>query len=323
MLIGEISKHRGTGVRRALATDIHQHLWPEGLLSALAARRDQPRIRRGEDGWMLEAAGEPTWPVSEAAHDPGRRAAHARATGLERVVIAPSCPLGIESLPEREAEAILRTYNDEVLALGGVFRAWAAVPLRRPEPAALDDLLSRGAVGLCLPAGAIGHPGDVGRIAPLLEALASADAPLLVHPGPAPWSAPRPRGPVPRWWSALSDYVAQMNAAWHVHRAVVRPLYPRLRVGFVMLAGLAPLQDARLRARGGPATTPDPFTFLDTSSYGGEEVTAVGSLCGEDQIVAGSDEPVIDAGAGDPSSQPGPRRAAARFLDPSTTETDR
>ena len=31
--------------------DIHQHLWPEPLLNALAARHDPPMLGRGAGGW--------------------------------------------------------------------------------------------------------------------------------------------------------------------------------------------------------------------------------------------------------------------------------
>ena len=42
-------------VRRA---DIHQHLWPDALLSSLARRTVHPRLRRTAGGWRLELAGD-------------------------------------------------------------------------------------------------------------------------------------------------------------------------------------------------------------------------------------------------------------------------
>src|SRR5436853_515978 len=120
-------------------------------------------------------------------------------------------------------------------------------------------------------------------------------APLLVHPGPAPWGTRR-RGAddVPGWWPALAAYVAQMNAAWHAFVAWGRPAHPALRVVFTMLAGGAPLHLERLDARGGPADAAhDRGLFYDTSSYGARAIDAMVRSVGIDQLVHGSDLPVI------------------------------
>ncbi|MEA2270144.1 MAG: 6-methylsalicylate decarboxylase, partial [Solirubrobacteraceae bacterium] len=39
----------------------------------------------------------------------------------------------------------------------------------------------------------------------------------------------------------------------------------------------------------------DPLTFYDTSSYGPRAIEAVGGVVGIDQLVYGSDRPVLDA----------------------------
>ena len=62
-----------------------------------------------------------------------------------------------------------------------------------------------------------------------------------------------------------------------------------------MLAGLAPLHRERLAARGGPAgRAVDRLTFYDTSSYGPRAIDAMLRVVGVDQLVHGSDRPVID-----------------------------
>ena len=50
--------------------DIHQHLWPEPLLSALSLRREPPMLVRRGAGWALALRGEPEAPVDLADHDP-------------------------------------------------------------------------------------------------------------------------------------------------------------------------------------------------------------------------------------------------------------
>jgi predicted TIM-barrel fold metal-dependent hydrolase len=269
-------------------TDIHQHLWPEPLLAALARRREPPRLLRHDGAWTLRLHGEPDSPVDLAEHDPDRRAALVRADGLDRALVVPSAPLGIEALPADEAEPLLAAYHDGVAALGDPFGAWASVGLDEPDADALAVRLDAGFVGACVPADAVADPRQFEGLGPVLETLERRGAPLLVHPGPAP-AADRAR---PAWWAAVTRYVAAMQAAWHAFAFWGRPSHPTLRVCFAMLAGLAPLHRERLVARGGP-TTSDPDVFLDTSSYGARAVDAVVREVGIDRLVYGSDRPVV------------------------------
>ena len=274
------------------AIDIHQHLWPEPLLRELSRRREPPHLERRAGGWVLRLSGEPEAPVDLADHDPERRAALVGDDGLERALVAPSLPLGIEVLPRGEAEPLLEAYHEGVGALPAAFGAWAAVGLADPDPAALGRLLDRGIAGACVAAGALGGPAGFHRLGPVLETLERRDAPLLVHPGPATGTGPATGAArMPAWWPALTDYVAEMQAAWHAFPVWGRPAHPRLRVCFAMLAGLAPLHRERLVARGG-APASDRDVFLDVSSYGTRAVDAVLREVGVDRLVYGSDRPV-------------------------------
>jgi predicted TIM-barrel fold metal-dependent hydrolase len=129
-----------------------------------------------------------------------------------------------------------------------------------------------------------------GRAEPFLDRLEARDAPLFVHPGPATCGAD-----TPGWWPAMTDYVAQMSAAWHAWAAFGRARHPRLRVVFAMLAGLGPLHAERLAARGGPAAAVhDPLVWFDSSSYGPRTLDAMLRVAGVDRLVHGSDRPVIE-----------------------------
>ena len=270
------------------AIDIHQHLWPEPLLRALSQRREPPMLVRAAAGWTLRLEGEPDTPVDPADHDPGRRAALAEADGLGRALIAPSGPLGIEALPAGEAEPLLEAYHEGAAALPAPFGAWAAIGLDAPDPAALARRLDEGFAGACVAAGALAGAAGYERLGPLLETLDRAGAPLLVHPGPTV-AAPG----APPWWSALTGYVAAMHTAWYAFATWGRPAHPGLRVCFAMLAGLAPLHRERLLARGGRGVA-DPGVFLDVSSYGDRAIDAVVREIGIDQLVFGSDRPVVE-----------------------------
>ena len=141
-----------TDVHTATAViDIHQHLWPEELLSALSRRRGLPRLRRVDGGWVIQLAGEPDATVDLADHDPDRRAPLARSDGVDRVIVAPSSPIGIEALQPAESEPLIRAYHDGVRALPHPFAGWATASLHDPDADALGERLDAGFVGLCLP----------------------------------------------------------------------------------------------------------------------------------------------------------------------------
>jgi hypothetical protein len=120
--------------------------------------------------------------------------------------------------------------------------------------------------------------------------------PLLVHPGRVPGEIGGEAAlGEPLWWRALTDYVAQMQAAWLTFVALGRREHPDLEVAFTMLAGCAPLHSERLAARGGPPIDlRDPLIFYDTSGYGPEAVEAMARRVGGDQLLYGSDRPVVE-----------------------------
>ena len=272
------------------ATDLHQHLWPDSLLQQLSRRNAPPRLRRDDRGWVLELAGEPAMVADLSTHDPVARVRQVQADGVDRVVVAPSTPLGIEALPVREAQPLLDAYHAGVLALGAPFSLWASVPLAAPAADEVASLLDGGAAGLCLPAEALTSARALDRLAPVLERLEDRGAPLLVHPGAA-----RGDATVPAWWPAMTSYVAAMQAAWLAWAQWGRGAHPRLKVVWAMLAGGAPLQAERLAARGGPASAVhDELAWFDVSSYGPKAVDAMLRVVGVDRLVLGSDRPVVD-----------------------------
>jgi 6-methylsalicylate decarboxylase len=273
-------------------TDVHQHVWPGPLVEELRRRTRPPRL----DGWTLITAGEPPFAVDPADHDVRRRAALAARDGVGLAVVGLSSPLGIEYLDPADAGPLLRAYHDGVAGLGDAFAGWAAACLTEIDAPGLARLLDQGFVGLQLPATALADEAGYRRCGPLLDVLAGRDRPLFIHPGPAGPAAPA--AGLPGWWAAVVPYVQQMHAAWFAFRAWGRPAYPRLRVCFTALAGLAPLHGERLAARGGsdPLTRGiiDPGMFVETSSYGHRAVDAVLRVLGVDALVLGSDRPYAE-----------------------------
>jgi len=125
-------------------------------------------------------------------------------------------------------------------------------------------------------------------------------APLLIHPGPGSgFGAAVIVGDAslgdPLWWPALTRYVAEMHAAWLAFLSAGRLRHPQLRVVFSMLAALAPLQAERLASRGGPVLNlSDPLVFYDTSSYGPTAVRMLEDVVGREQLLYGSDRPLVE-----------------------------
>jgi hypothetical protein len=282
--------------------DIHQHLWTEPLVQALAERRELPFVRREHGLTVLFLAGERPYVIDLSAEAPARRAALVELDGLDRALLCLSSPLGIESLPREQSLPLIDAYHDGVLSLGGPFGVWGAIALDRPDPDDVERAIGRGCVGLSLPAGALRSVDALSRLHSVLARLEALGAPLLVHPGPGPGLADsRAVGEAslgdPLWWPALTRYVADMHAAWMAFLGAGRLQHPELRVVFSMLAGLAPLHAERLSSRGGPAPyVPDPLVFYDTSSYGPSAVRTLAESVGPQQLLYGSDRPVVEPG---------------------------
>jgi 6-methylsalicylate decarboxylase len=280
--------------------DIHQHLWTEPLVAALAGRRELPFVRSEHGLTVLFLAGERPYVIDLSNEEPAHRAALVERDGLDRALLCLSSPLGIECLPREQAVPLLDAYHEGALALDGPFGVWGAIALDRPDPDDVDRALARGCVGLSLPAGAIGDFDAVSRLRDVLARLEHHGAPLLIHPGPGSRiGAPGALGGAslgePLWWPALTRYVAEMHAAWLAFVAVARNRHPELRAVFSMLAALAPLHLERLSSRGG--TMPnlgDPLIFYDTSSYGPTAVRMLAALVGREQLLYGSDRPVVE-----------------------------
>lgn len=279
-----------------MKTDIHQHLWTEPLVEALARRTELPFVRREHDLTVLFLAGERPYLIDLDAEALSYRTDLVKHDGLDRALICLSSPLGIEPLPRRAASELIDAYLEGALALGDPFGVWAPLALDGLDPDDVDRALERGCVGISLPSGALGSTNMLAQLSPVLARIQRHGAPLFVHPGPGT-RLPAQEASLedPLWWPALTRYVADMQAAWLLWMTTARRRFPELRVVFAMLAGLAPLHAERLRTRGGPEISErDPLVFYDTSSYGPHAVSLVAQTVGPEQLLYGSDRPVVD-----------------------------
>lgn len=248
--------------------DVHQHLWPQAVLSALSHRTEPPSLK----GRTLELA-EGAYEVDPAAHDLDRRLALLDRDGIDVAVVSLQTTMGAEQHPE-----LVEAYHDGIAELveagGGRFMAFACGECRE------------GFAGACVSA-----QGLLDGIDALAGTLERAEQILFVHPGPA---AVPPRG-APPWWPAVVDYTAQMQAAYAAWIADGARRFPELPVVFAILAGGGPFQLERLRSRGfdePPALNAN--VYLETSSYGRRALELCLRACGAGHLLYGSDVPIID-----------------------------
>lgn len=248
--------------------DVHQHLWPPGVVAALRARRSAPRL----DGDVLELA-EGRFPLDLAAHRLDRRLALLDRDGVDVAIVSLQPTLELEQAPE-----LADAYHDGIAELlakaDGRLRAFAA------------GRCLRGFAGACVAPAAL-----LAGIDGLAAELERAGQALFVHPGP-----PRTPPPgAPAWWAPVVDYPAQLQAAYAAWIAEGVERHPRLPVIFAVLAGGAPVQVERLHSRGvGARDVLHTSVYFDTASYGRRALELCLETFGAGQLVYGSDTPVID-----------------------------
>ena len=275
--------------------DIHQHLWTEPLIAALARRTSPPFARQANGRFVLYSLGNAPATVDAGSGAVDSRLAELDRDGTNLAIVSISSTIGAESLRRRDADALLSAYEQGVAELPPRFAAWGAIALEDAGPDDVDRVLDAGFVGVSMPAGAFASPHHVELLGPVLDRIEQRAAALFVHPGPGLRQVDHHDPSMPSWWPPLTRYVFEMQNAWLAFLAEGRKAHRDLRVVFAMLAGLAPLQRERLAGRGGPACrTADPLFFYDSSSYGTQALDAMVRCVGVEQIVFGSDRPVVE-----------------------------
>jgi hypothetical protein len=100
---------------------------------------------------------------------------------------------------------------------------------------------------------------------------------------------------MPVWWPNLGAYPGLSIAAFFAWRACGAPRWRRLRVCFAIMAGAAPFLEERWRTFSGEPGAVDRQVFLDTASCGRLALECALATYGVEQVVFGTDIPVIGA----------------------------
>jgi predicted TIM-barrel fold metal-dependent hydrolase len=284
-------------------TDIHEHLLPPALIAKLRLRTRPPMIADDGGVAMLRLKHELGGPVDLTKHDPAVRIAALDEAGIDRAAISLSTPYGIEALPAEESVDLIRAYHDgiaEVVAdSDGRLLAWAATPLTAGDDglAELDRALDAGMVGASIASEAMSTPKRLEALGPALELLERRGRAVFVHPGPAADTEPYSLEPgTPKWWPNLAVYPGLSLAAFFAWRIAGAERYPRLRICFAVAGGGAPFMEERWRTFSGESRGIDRNLFVDTASFGRLALECALATYGVEQVVFGTDVPVISAG---------------------------
>jgi 6-methylsalicylate decarboxylase len=237
--------------------DVHQHLWPEQLIAALARRREPPRLV----GSRLELR-EGSFETDLGAHDPDTRLRLLDRDEVDVAIVSFPPTMGYEEAPE-----LVEAYDEGILEV-------AAASQGRIRPLACGAERD-GFVGTCVSAQSV-----------VRDPLAVQGSLVFVHPG---YSPPPPQGK-PAWWTPVVEYTAQMQAAYAAWLAGGRSDVP---IVFAIMAGGAPFQLERLSSRGDRAEVLS-RAYFDTASYGRRAVDLTVAAFGVERILFGSDAPVME-----------------------------
>jgi predicted TIM-barrel fold metal-dependent hydrolase len=254
--------------------DVHQHLLPPAFVEALRKRKSPPRIVGSE----LEIA-EGGFAFDPADHDLESRIAALDRQGTDVGVLSLQHTLGHDALGPSERAEVVAAWEEgiaEVVAdARGRFVALAAGPTKQ------------GFVGSCVGSDVLENPEALGAA---VESVRRHGGFVLVHPsgGPVPSN-------MPGWWGALAVYTAQMQAAYLAWLARGQELWPDVSIVFSILAGGGPFQLERLGSRGiDVRSVLYRNVFFDTATYGRRALELCVETFGVEQIVYGSDLPVVD-----------------------------
>lgn len=251
--------------------DVHQHLWPHVFSEALARRETAPFL----DGDTLHL-GEGAYPFELGDHELEARLRLLDRSEIDTAIVSLQPTLGLEALAADERERLEGIWEDGLLELAAA-AAGRIVPLAVGRPRAGFAGVSVGADRL----------DDLASLAASLDGLRGSGF-LFVHPV----SGSPPPG-APTWWPALVDYTSQMQRAYLAWLANGQARWPDVNVVFAILAGGGPIQLERLASRGVEAGL-HPNLFFDTASYGPRALRLCIETLGVEQLVFGTDAPVVD-----------------------------
>jgi predicted TIM-barrel fold metal-dependent hydrolase len=175
-------------MERERRIDAHVHVLPQALADALADRTEVPAIRLEGGERMVEwGSGGIAYPLWREAVDLELVRERMEKDGIDTSILTVITP-SVEGLPADEGIAVARACNDELADAArrhpGTFEALAALPWQAPDAAIaeLERAVTLGLRGAYVPSNIAEEPIDTPRFAPVFEAAAELDVPIMLHP---------------------------------------------------------------------------------------------------------------------------------------------
>jgi aminocarboxymuconate-semialdehyde decarboxylase len=235
-----------------MIVDVHVHHVPEPFVrfvekaAPYAMRLGVPRGER-----ITLGVGPLNYALNRTFFDVERLLARMSEMRVERAVLSLATPFVNYDVPGSLARDAAELYNNEIAALRravpGRFEGWAYLPMQDPEAAAGElrrAVQTLGLVGGYLPSNVKGRYLDWPDFAPIFEAAADLDVPLLVHP-----SNPPARERMASYELAVvAGYLLDTTLnVFHMIFGGLFDRYPTLRLCCTHLGGYVPMLRARMQ----------------------------------------------------------------------------
>jgi aminocarboxymuconate-semialdehyde decarboxylase len=294
----------------AVVVDVHTHLVPKGWpdLSAVCGGTGWPWLRvDSERSAMIMVDENEFRPVGAQCWDTPTRLRDMAEDGVDIQVVSPTPVFFSYERPAAQAVKVARIFNDlaleHTIGSGGRLLPFCQVPLQDPDAACaeLDRCLAAGHAGVEIGNHVGDRDLDNAGIVTFLQHCAQVGAPVFVHP----WDMPA--GPrLDRW---MARWLTGMPAETHLSvlamilGGVFDQVPETLRLCFAHGGGSFPFWLGRADnawhrrgdlVRGRSQHPPSHYTgrfLVDSVVFEPAALRLLVDVCGEDQVVLGSDYP--------------------------------
>ena len=235
-----------------MITDIHVHHVPEPFARFVEKAAPYLVHREPASGETITVnVGEFKYGLNRTFFDPERLIKRMQEMGVDHAVLSLATPFAKFDVPASLGIEAAQLYNDEIArmhrAARDTFDGWAFLPMQDPEAAANELRRAVGNLGLIggyLPSNVKGRYLDSEEFAPIFEAAAELDVPLMVHP-----SNPPARERMGDYELAVvSGYLFDTTLnIFHMIFGGLLDRHPGLRLCCTHLGGFAPFLRARMQ----------------------------------------------------------------------------
>jgi aminocarboxymuconate-semialdehyde decarboxylase len=235
-----------------MITDIHVHHVPEAFVRFVEKAAPYRMHRETASGETINVTiGELKYGLNRTFFDPERLIKRMQDMGVEHAALSLATPFVKFDVPASLGVEAAQLYNDEIArmhrAAADKFDGWAFLPMQDPQAAANElrrTVRKLDLIGGYLPSNVKGRYLDAEEFAPIFDAAAELDVPLMVHP-----SNPPGRERMGDYELAVvSGYLFDTTLnIFHMIFGGLLDRYPGLRLCCTHLGGFAPFLRARMQ----------------------------------------------------------------------------